>query len=215
MKKVYILFVLFITVISISAQTNQLLTVSSEESGAENNRIGVSGIADPLGINGFQLFEYRPLGEFTTGDAVVDGFIEESCERYKIDPLLIYAQMNQESAFKKKAISHKGASGLMQLMPDTATRFGVKDIYDPQQNIDAGVKYMRWLLDRFEGDLSLALAGYNAGEGAVKKYGNKIPPYRETKNYVARIMAHYEQISEQTSNTEDLNILDNITQISK
>jgi hypothetical protein len=131
---------------------------------------------------------------FTTGDAVVDGYITTSSARYGMDPLLIYAQMSQESGFKKRALSNKGASGLMQLMPPTARRFGVTDIYDPQQNIDAGIKYMRWLLDKFGGDIRLALAGYNAGEGAVMKYGNQIPPYNETQEYVRRITARYSSI---------------------
>jgi soluble lytic murein transglycosylase-like protein len=114
--------------------------------------------------------------------------------KYNVDPLLIYAQMNQESRFKQSAVSYKGASGLMQLMPDTARRFGVTNIFDKRQNIDAGVKYMRWLLNKFGGDVRLALAGYNAGEGAVMKYGNAIPPYRETQDYVKRITSHYSQI---------------------
>jgi soluble lytic murein transglycosylase-like protein len=134
------------------------------------------------------------MGGFTTGDSVVDSYIVDSSIRYGLDPLLIYAQMHQESAFKKKATSHKGASGLMQLMPPTARRFGVTDIYDPRQNIDAGVKYMRWLLNKFNGDMSLALAGYNAGEGAVMKYGWQIPPYNETREYVRRITARYNSI---------------------
>jgi hypothetical protein len=135
------------------------------------------------------------LNGFTTGDSVIDSFIVESSRRYRIDPLLIYAQMHQESSFKIKATSYKGASGLMQLMPATARRFGVTKIYDPQQNIDAGVKYMRWLLDTFNGDVILALAGYNAGEGAVMKYGWNVPPYRETQEYVRRISARYNSIS--------------------
>jgi Transglycosylase SLT domain len=134
------------------------------------------------------------MGGFTTGNSLHDSYIVESSNRYGIDPLLIYAQMHQESAFKLKATSHKGASGLMQLMPPTARRFGVTDIYDPQQNIEAGVKYMRWLLDKFDGDMSLALAGYNAGEGAVMKYGWQIPPYNETREYVRRISARYNSI---------------------
>ncbi len=134
------------------------------------------------------------MGAFTTGDDTIDSYITDSSARYKIDPLLIYAQMHQESAFKLKATSYKGARGLMQLMPATAIRFGVTDIYNPKQNIDAGVKYMRWLLDKF-GDVSLALAGYNAGEGAVMKYGNQIPPYRETQEYVRRIGARYTSIT--------------------
>jgi hypothetical protein len=134
------------------------------------------------------------LGGFTTGNQQFDGYIVESSNRYGIDPMLIYSQMHQESGFKLKATSNKGASGLMQLMPPTARRFGVTDIYDPQQNIDAGIKYMRWLLDKFGGDVRLALAGYNAGEGAVMKYGNQIPPYNETQEYVRRITARYNSI---------------------
>ncbi|HEX9962021.1 MAG TPA: lytic transglycosylase domain-containing protein [Pyrinomonadaceae bacterium] len=136
----------------------------------------------------------KSLGSFSTGNAVIDGYILESSTRHNIDPLLIFAQMSQESSFRKKATSHKGASGLMQLMPATAIRWGVKNIYNPKQNIEAGVKYMRWLLNEFGGDLKLALAAYNAGEGAVKKHGNQIPPYSETRSYVARITAHYDKI---------------------
>lgn len=135
------------------------------------------------------------LKGFTTGNTVYDSYIVDSSRRYSIDPLLIYAQMHQESSFKLSATSHKGASGLMQLMPATARRFGVTKIYDPKQNIDAGVKYMRWLLDTFGGDVVLALAGYNAGEGAVMKYGRNVPPYRETKEYVRRITSRYYSIS--------------------
>lgn len=132
---------------------------------------------------------------FTTGDLLIDSYIVDSSRRYRIDPLLIYAQMHQESAFKLKALSHKGASGLMQLMPATARRLGVKNIYDPKQNIEGGVKYMRMLLDMFSQDVTLALAGYNAGEGAVMKYGNQIPPYNETREYVRRISGRYGSIS--------------------
>ncbi|HTH38332.1 MAG TPA: lytic transglycosylase domain-containing protein [Pyrinomonadaceae bacterium] len=136
------------------------------------------------------------LNGFTTGNPVHDALIVESSRRYGIDPLLIYSQMHQESSFKITATSYKGASGLMQLMPATARRFGVTKIYDPKQNIDAGVRYMRWLLDTFNGDVVLALAGYNAGEGAVMKYGWNVPPYRETQEYVRRIGARYNSISD-------------------
>lgn len=137
----------------------------------------------------------RSMSGFTTGSVEIDSYIEESSRRYGIDPLLIYAQMHQESSFKIKATSYKGASGLMQLMPATARRFGVTNIYDPKQNIDAGVKYMRWLLNTFNQDVVLALAGYNAGEGAVMKYGWNVPPYRETQEYVRRITGRYNSIS--------------------
>ena len=132
---------------------------------------------------------------FTTGDLLIDSYIVDSSRRYRIDPLLIYSQMHQESSFKLRALSYKGASGLMQLMPATARRLGVTNIYDPKQNIEGGVKYMRMLLDMFGQDVNLALAGYNAGEGAVMKYGYQIPPYNETREYVRRISARYGSIS--------------------
>lgn len=133
----------------------------------------------------------RSLDGFTTGDARIDSFIVESGARNGVDPVLLYAQMHQESSFKRSAISPKGARGLMQLMPFTAARFGVTDIFDPRQNIEGGARYMRYLLDHFDGDVALALAGYNAGEGAVMKYGRRIPPYRETQEYVRRITQRY------------------------
>ena len=136
------------------------------------------------------------LKGFTTGVPEHDLHIVDSSRRYRIDPLLIYAQMHQESSFKIRATSYKGASGLMQLMPATARRFGVTKIYDPKQNIEAGVRYMRWLLDTFNQDVVLALAGYNAGEGAVMKYGYRVPPYRETQEYVRRISTRYAMISD-------------------
>jgi hypothetical protein len=131
------------------------------------------------------------LEGFTTGDTTVDGYIVESGRRNSVDPLLLYAIMHQESTFKPRAISPKGARGLMQLMPGTALRFGVTNIFDRRQNIEGGARYMRFLLDRFAGDIRLALAGYNAGEGAVMKYGNNIPPYAETREYVRRITRRY------------------------
>lgn len=134
------------------------------------------------------------LGGFTTGNATVDSYIVESGRRNSVDPLLLYAIMHQESTFKPRAMSYKGARGLMQLMPGTALRFGVSNIWDPKQNIEGGTRYMRFLLDLFEGDVNLALAGYNAGEGAVMKYGYRIPPYNETQEYVRRISRRYSLI---------------------
>src|ERR1044072_7675363 len=134
------------------------------------------------------------LGGFTTGNADIDGFIVESGKRNSVDPLLLYSIMHQESSFKAKAISYKGARGLMQLMPPTASRFGVTNIWDPKQNIEGGARYMRFLLDLFSGDVRLALAGYQAGAGAVMKYGNQVPPYSETREYVRRIGNRYSMI---------------------
>ena len=134
------------------------------------------------------------LGGFTTGNADVDNFIVESGKRNSVDPLLLYSIMHQESSFKARALSYKGARGLMQLMPSTASRFGVTNIWDPKQNIEGGARYMRFLLDLFSGDVRLALAGYNAGEGAVMKYGYQVPPYNETQEYVRRIGDRYSMI---------------------
>ena len=132
-----------------------------------------------------------PLRGYTTGSAQVDGYLIESGANNGVDPLLLYSVMHQESSFKSRAISPKGARGLMQLMPGTAIRYGVTNIFDPKQNIEGGARYLRFLLDRFDGDVNLALAGYNAGEGAVEKYGWRIPPYAETQEYVRRISRRY------------------------
>jgi len=132
-----------------------------------------------------------PLRGYTTGSAQVDGYMIDAGTRNGIDPLLLYSIMHQESSFKSHAISPKGARGLMQLMPGTAIRFGVTNIFDPKQNIEGGARYVRFLLDRFDGDVNLTLAGYNAGEGAVEKYGWRIPPYAETQEYVRRISRRY------------------------
>lgn len=115
-------------------------------------------------------------------------------KKYGVEEALVHAVINTESAFKTDAISRVGAAGLMQLMPATATRFGVNDRYDPIQNIEGGVKYLKYLLTLFNNNKKLALAGYNAGEHAVIRRNNKIPPYPETKNYVVSVMSYYLQL---------------------
>jgi soluble lytic murein transglycosylase-like protein len=140
---------------------------------------------------GMKMAAGNALDGFTTGDALIDGYIVASARRYGLDPVLVYSLMHQESAFKRRAVSYKGARGLMQLMPGTAARFGVTNIFDPAMNIEGGTKYLRLLLDMFDGDVALALAGYNAGEGAVLKYGRQVPPYSETQEYVRRITTRY------------------------
>lgn len=117
-------------------------------------------------------------------------FIDQIAKEIGVPPALVHAVISVESAYNPKARSHVGAQGLMQLMPMTAKRFGVVDAYDPLQNIRGGTTYLKFLLEKFE-DVELALAGYNAGEGAVMRYGNKIPPFKETQNYVPRVMAYY------------------------
>jgi len=109
---------------------------------------------------------------------------------YGVDSNLVKSVITAESCFKTKALSHKGAQGLMQLIPATAKRFGVTDSYMPDQNIRAGTKYLKFLLKRFDGDLEKSIAGYNAGEGAVDKYAG-VPPYKETKKYVKNVLKIY------------------------
>ncbi len=138
----------------------------------------------------------------TTGSAELDGFIQKAAKRYNVDPRLILEVMRQESGFRNRALSYKGAQGLMQLMPATAARFGVYRVYDPEENISGGTRYLRFLLDKFDGNVELALAGYNAGENAVIRYGFNIPPYRETRDYVRSISARYRSKYHQTTNTK-------------
>ena len=126
----------------------------------------------------------------TSGDPELDRIIFDVGEQQGVDPRFIHAVIWQESRYKTRALSHAGAQGLMQLIPATAKRFGCEDPHDPVQNITAGTKYLSWLLKRFSGNVELALAGYNAGEGAVDKYDG-IPPYNETQNYVKIISKRY------------------------
>ena len=140
---------------------------------------GVANSPPPLALPS------RPTGN---GGSGISRVILASARQHRLDPLLVRAVVLTESAGRPRARSPKGARGLMQLMPATAARFGVADLDDPAQNIDGGARYLRWLLDRFGGNVTLALAGYNAGEGAVDRYGG-IPPYRETHHYVRRVRA--------------------------
>jgi soluble lytic murein transglycosylase-like protein len=117
-------------------------------------------------------------------------------ERYRVDPALIKAIIMTESSYNPRAVSDKGAEGLMQLMPLTARELGVEDSFNPEHNIDGGVRYYRKLLGYFEGDVALALAAYNAGLTMVKRY-NGIPPYRQTRNYLKKVFAYYEHYKNQ------------------
>ena len=151
--------------------------------------------AAPISGRGLRNSVTQRLNGQTTGNARINEIIVAAATRHGVEPLLLYSVMHQESAFNSQAVSPKGARGLMQLMPATAARFGVKNIFDPEQNIHGAAQYLRFLLDIFDGDVSLALAGYNAGEGAVKKYGYAVPPYRETINYVRKIKRRYTNLS--------------------
>lgn len=120
----------------------------------------------------------------------VERLVKEAAERHRVDPALVRAVIQTESNWNPGAVSRKGAGGLMQLIPTTAQRFGANDVFNPQQNIDAGVKYLKMLLERYNGNLDLALAAYNAGEGAVDR-AHGIPAFRETRNYVQRVQDAY------------------------
>jgi len=131
----------------------------------------------------------RSLTSFNMPSAYLE-MIHNACDRHGVDPALVHAIVKVESDFNPYALSRKGAMGLMQSMPQTAMNMNVRNTFNPNENIDGGVKYLRYLIDRYEGNLSLALAAYNSGESAVKKWGT-IPPFPETQTYVQKILKIY------------------------
>jgi soluble lytic murein transglycosylase-like protein len=128
---------------------------------------------------------------WTSGNGRIDHLIKMNAARFGVDPYLVFCVIEQESRFKQFARSPKGAQGLMQLMPGTARRLGVRRPYDPAENIMGGTRYLKELMTMFNGRVDLVLASYNAGEGAVMKYGRNVPPYRETREYVKKIGKRY------------------------
>ena len=121
------------------------------------------------------------------------GIVAQAARTYQLDEALLHAVISTESGYEPRAISPKGAIGLMQVMPATGKRFGVSNLNDPALNIEAGARYLRVLLRQFDNDLQLVLAAYNAGENAVLRHGRRIPPYRETRQYVPRVLALYKK----------------------
>ncbi len=131
-----------------------------------------------------------------SGDTPYSGLIEASAAKYGIDPAVLKGLVRQESGFDPNAGSPAGAQGLTQLMPATAASLGVSDVHDPAQSIDGGAHYLRMQLDRFGGDYTKALAAYNAGPGAVQRFGG-VPPYAETRNYVTKVLSYADQYRQQ------------------
>ena len=144
-------------------------------------------------LNGYQGITNVQRTNNLTNRTQIDELIKEYSQKYGLDSDFVKAVVKQESGFNEKATSKCGAMGLMQLMPGTAKALNVNDPYNARDNIEGGVKYLKGLMDRFGGDMKLALAAYNAGPNAVKKY-NGIPPYNETQNYVKNIMSMYQRI---------------------
>jgi soluble lytic murein transglycosylase-like protein len=152
--------------------------------------------------------EFRPAPSPTTPAAVTtstrtqltafDEIIDEMALKYRMPVNLVRAVMHAESAFNVNAISHVGASGLMQLMPQTAREMYVKDIFDARENIEGGTRYLRLLANEFDGDMVKMVAAYNAGPEAVKKYGGQVPPYPETQAYVRKVLSLYFQYKQQS-----------------
>ena len=163
----------------------------------EQGRLVLSERPAPTGVQA-QTFAVHGNDQYrTTGAQVLPGRLEgrlgdmvaEHARRHDLSPDLVRAVIRVESGWNPRAVSARGALGLMQLMPSTAVEYGVSDPFDPEQNVRAGVAYLRKLIDRFDGKTELALAAYNAGPGAVEKYGRTIPPYKETQSYVRRIVS--------------------------
>lgn len=135
----------------------------------------------------------RSLSSPSASRAEIENIIQKAANKHGVDPALIKAIITQESGFNPKAVSHAGASGLMQLMPKTARGLGITNPFDPEQNVEAGTKYIKSLLNNYNGNLTMALAAYNAGPGNVAKYGG-VPPFQETQNYVKKVTAYYNQL---------------------
>ncbi len=156
--------------------------------------VGLPGLSSGRVQPFFPDYLLREVKERTRGEvqgvSAYDGLIEASAARHGLDPALLKALIHAESGFNPNAVSSAGAKGLTQLMPSTAAGLGVSDPFDPEQSIEGGARYLKAQLDRF-GDESLALAAYNAGPGAVARYGG-IPPFRETQNYVSRVLSYRE-----------------------
>jgi len=147
--------------------------------------------------------EKRVIIELKGDIALYDDMIMRTSERYRVDSALVKAIIKAESNFNHRAVSPVGARGLMQLMPSTAASLQVKDSFHPETNIDGGVRYIRYLMNLFNGNLPLVLAAYNAGENAVIRHNNRIPPYPETQTYVKRVLSYFDGYSKKSSTPQN------------
>lgn len=159
-------------------------------------------INDSIRREFFQTSSEAIRKEFFAKSMPYGALIHRKAEKYDVDPALVAAVIEQESRFKSRAISPVGARGLMQLMPRTGRWMGAKNLYDPEQNVDAGVKYIKYLEKRFKGNRKLVIAAYNGGEGNVQRYGG-VPPFRETRDYVRKVMKNYDRRSSQLKKYEE------------
>jgi soluble lytic murein transglycosylase-like protein len=172
---------------------------------------GVRHYTDVPDNNRYRLLVLSPQDRTASGDRYdlmllakagqYDSIIEKAAVSASVEPNLLRAVIVVESGFNSRAVSKRGAVGLMQLMPATATRFGVSNPYDPRENVHAGARYLKFLINRFGQDVRLALAAYNAGEEAVARNGGQIPPFTETMAYVPRVLKIYRMLSQQTRST--------------
>lgn len=188
----------------------QRLAVTGYELLGDKYRLQLKGgtvdvlVADVLAIEPEEVFISVPVVEVSRepfGD-----IIREAAKRYNVDADLITSVIAAESNFDPKAISRKDARGLMQLLPSTAARLGVKNIFDPQENIDAGTRYLSQLLQLYKNDLALTLAAYNAGPERVQQYGRHVPPFAETVSYVRRVKQTYSQRKNSPTATKPLQV---------
>ncbi len=165
------------------AGTSSFAAALQAEMNAQDGGSAVAGAGALAGVEGLNAPSMIPSTQ-------LEALVDQNAQSQAVDPALVKAIIANESGFNASATSSVGAQGLMQLMPGTASALGVTDAYDPAQNVAGGTKYIRQLLDRFNGDVRLAVAAYNAGPGAVEKYGG-VPPYAETQNYVQNVLASY------------------------
>lgn len=151
-------------------------------------------ISSPFKQTAYSPFKQHNLSAYAAANKErYNGLISDAAQRYQVDEKLVHAVIQTESAYNSTAVSRAGATGLMQLMPDTARRFGVTDRTNPDQNVDGGTRYLKYLIDMFGPRLDLAIAAYNAGENAVIRHNNSIPPYQETQDYVRQVLALYKK----------------------